>query len=1286
MSNAITSSPKGYPSSARSRGGSGGSSNLVTPRPINGSSARSGSFTAPGNPYPNGPGSFSSSLRSVMTTSAMSMSGVLGGAASEYGGDGNGLSPSSEQLMEDLNNKLQRAIKYKEGAENLLIVLDSKKKAKEAKEAEREYNNMKMEIDNLERKIAAVREKSELSNVTMLGLSDDEGGRLNGFELTGDISPAESPTVSLTDILRSLEETDCPPQHYIEKANELVALFKRHPNLKYELNWITFGMRIQRMLLSESKEVVAAGYRVTRYAITDLQSLKIIRGLHTDELVVLSLASKSNLEREQALKFVRAFLEIPGGVREIARSVVRAIVAIAEFNEDRLRGIAIETLAEVMTLDPEVVSSAGGVRVLTQVLADGPWEIADALSLAFLYLLDMPQSRKYVRAGHDLEIVFAAFTDTSSSPKAVSEDKLKSSARIISSMLKSWPGLLCLSMFNLRALRSLVDSLRVPSSIVRDVILELLFDVFRIKPPSWTPTYLAGRRLTTYGRVANLKSDTSGKPGKDDRSQGQLVDHYTSLVLATFVDAGLLEVLISLVKDNSDQAIVRKTTLLLGETLKLASQLLPSNYSARLQLLPDLFSTAAKLEVESRFTASSAVYQIDSLNRTLYRSLSPGQTHRGILEDEKRGARQVELKMKLNMTIDNQHFSNLLVDTGVVDKKGYVKWNWTVLNEVIQGPLLNAKRLDEAMKGTKFMKRLFSFYRPFKYRFCDIKNTKPNHRYVETGCALFKTLLQTNEGVKFLGENKILKQIAFCLEQLVRGAGSGTGTTEPLFSSARLHETLSWGYFSMLGVLSGDTKGLAMMEKWHMFSTFYHITDLQSRPDLSELFVRTMDFTLEGHPRIILSKVLTNGPKNVRLMATNHLRSLATPSSENITPRTSETAEWAIRLLITQLYDPDVEVCETAVRILEEACNSTQILEYVVKCRPALDHLGEIGAPLLLRFLSTSVGYHYLNELDYINREMDDWFHGRNDSYVLTVEASLARAFFTDDEPSRNRRDIVGSSHGISSSGMTSFPSTANLGNVPPHFYRELARTSEGCKLLKEKGHFEEFAMFIREHGREAEDPEIVTKVKGCLWAVGNIGSMPFGAPFLDEAEIVGEIVRIAEESEVLTLKGTAFFVLGLVAKTMQGLEILLENGWDGTTTTMGQPLGYCMPMGLKKLLSVEPWKHTRDETSDASRPALLSTIGTEDSVDTRILRTMSNLSNHIKEKAAAGELLKLKQSHPTRFSSPTLFKRAMMLLESFRYRFQVRRFILELFDRSVLEEIIVGAREPGEGEGEEMS
>lgn len=69
--------------------------------------------------------------------------------------------------------------------------------------------------------------------------------------------------------------------------------------------------------------------------------------------------------------------------------------------------------------------------------------------------------------------------------------------------------------------------------------------------------------------------------------------------------------------------------------------------------------------LDGRFQASAAVYQIDSLNRTLHRSLATNTPQRVAMEEEKRGQRQVELKLKLNMTIDDRHFSNLIVDTGV---------------------------------------------------------------------------------------------------------------------------------------------------------------------------------------------------------------------------------------------------------------------------------------------------------------------------------------------------------------------------------------------------------------------------------------------------------------------------------------------------------------------------------------------------------------------------------------------------------------------------------------------
>ena len=384
----------------------------------------------------NGPGGFSSSLRSVSTVVASSGGPSFAAAMAPA---------ASEALVEELQDQLNKALKYQEGAENYLQVFEKDpKRAKEAKkariEAEKEYNERTREITQLQSQIAAItkpRETPVLPRVIETFQDQPLPLILNGLSPIGgpaDMSAPESPTVSLTDVLRELEEKDNRNEYYVDRANQLVALFKRHPNLKHELNWDTFGHRLHSMLLHESKEVVAAGYRVTRYALTDAQSLKTIRSLHIDHLVVLSLVSRSSVEREQALKFVRAFLEIPGGVAEISRAVVRAIVACAEQTDDRLRGIAMETLAEILVFDPALVVSAGGIRVLTQVLGDGPWEIADALSLAFLYLLDMPETRKYVRAGHDLEVGLTIFV---SSPRAdLFVDRLLRFHRFVCSRIK----------------------------------------------------------------------------------------------------------------------------------------------------------------------------------------------------------------------------------------------------------------------------------------------------------------------------------------------------------------------------------------------------------------------------------------------------------------------------------------------------------------------------------------------------------------------------------------------------------------------------------------------------------------------------------------------------------------------------------------------------------------------------------------------------------------------------------------------------------------------------------
>jgi len=88
------------------------------------------------------------------------------------------------------------------------------------------------------------------------------------------------------------------------------------------------------------------------------------------------------------------------------------------------------------------------------------------------------------------------------------------------------------------------------------------------------------------------------------------------------------------------------------------------------------------------------------------------------------------------------------------------------------------------------------------------------------------------------------------------------------------------------------------------------------------------------------------------------------------------------------------------------------------------------------------------------------------------------------------------------------------------HFYGELTKTAEGCRILEEKGHFNEFAQFIVTCKDEDEDLEVIIKLKSCLWAVGNIGANDGGIPFLEKSGIVKEIVSIAETSSIVSLKG----------------------------------------------------------------------------------------------------------------------------------------------------------------------
>ena len=470
-------------------------------------------------------------------------------------------SRSSEQRQADFRDKINKELKIKVGSENLLEALLSKN----SKQAKDQRSKVEQELSSSNRKIAELKSRLDDEIEQSKRPATPNQGRLSALfrgsplrspsrvddesdtEQFEDDQETESPTYALADILQALEVENMQPDYYVGRANSLVELFKRYPTLKYDLAWSIFGLRMQTMLLSESREVVGAGYRVTRHAIADRKSLQIIRGLHTDSLVILSLIKESkagSIEREQALKFVRAFLDVKDGVYELSNAVVRTVVAIADQSEDRLRNIALLTLTEILVKYPSLVIAAGGLAPLTDALGEGSYPGSESIVSAFLHLVDSPQSRKLLTSGHELEAAFTLFTDTLSVHGH--DEKLKVNARSIATILNTWPGLFTLSRNDFVPLRSLLLSLAHPSPLARDLVLDLLFDILHIKPPSWTSSFLAGRRLTTYGRVTNLRTSPKEQRTKveneDDHSRVNLVDHYTALILAVLIQCGLLQV------------------------------------------------------------------------------------------------------------------------------------------------------------------------------------------------------------------------------------------------------------------------------------------------------------------------------------------------------------------------------------------------------------------------------------------------------------------------------------------------------------------------------------------------------------------------------------------------------------------------------------------------------------------------------------------------------------------------------------------------------------------------
>lgn len=984
-------------------------------------------------------------------------------------------------------------------------------------------------------------------------------------------SPSISPEVALRLTLRILEQLNTRSQDAGTAIERLDKLVTTVPQLKHELKvlapWKLVADCIRPFLLEKNAAKVRLGVKLVGVFAIDGSTISILQKALLLDYFLVQILAKDDSERKNhqlrvaVVELLRRIAGVSGGIQSLSRGVRCALVAVAEQSSgDAIRNICVETLAEMTVLDPHSVLDVGGLGVLmsaitepgddhpqrngskddsktlatsspnrkrtsidakssteTSVVIDSGSPFAVALMTILVSVADRSDIRsKFFRKGKDLSSILTPFTDVdlyNYSSKS-SKNFMTQSSIAMQVCLRSWVGAICFD------LNLFVQCMTLPSSEIQETLLNVLDGILWL--PSSSPLDHAS---------ANKTSSNNSE---------RLLNQFTAILLHRLQLLGLQEKLVRLQGDGLTEQICRKAQQIGAKIFALSAKLIPSHAVVKqsMALPKELEETLAKAPPYSLPTASIALFGTEAE----LPSIATWRT-----------APSLQTFIRFGVNIDDFTFKNLILSTHVLDTKMFRHWNWDALMELVQGPLRSPKRLDEVTRGSKFLKRLFAFYRPFKYRFSNVSISKEHTRYVEVGKELMKSLLETQEGIRYLAQNKLFRQIAECLAQL--DPLSGIVSNEPLLSVRRFKSTLCCAYSELIGVLSRYAVGQQILAQIRIFNMFYRVCDI-NREDVIRSILCALDYRLEGHPRLILAKALTSPSLSVRLYATEFV---------GYRMATEEAHLWAIDLMVEQLYDVDPTVCRAAAYGLHNMCAiSSQALDYTISLKPFLGHLEDAAEPLRILFMSRPTGFDILLA-EFEHRDFSHWAPGFNEAYVDKIETYLETVNTINIAPRlelQNDKDQRFFQFPSYSRPSKRLQQQGGKVSAPAHFYGELALTDQGCRFLQSKGALDEIKAIVAraaEHLHLNWSSENLRKIKGALWALGHVASRENGGDLFEVSD-VKHICDICRDAAVLSLRGTAYYVLGLFALSSSGAELLHQCKWDVVYNPYGQSVGVVLP------------------------------------------------------------------------------------------------------------------------------
>lgn len=1141
-------------------------------------------------------------------------------------------------------------------------------------------------------------------NLTDNTMENDHGGIENENQIFKSTT-TEAATWLVSDYMQSFQEKNVNPDFIAQKANGLVVLLKEHSEIRKDLVLTSFMSSIQNLLLNENKLVAASAYRVCRYLINGSSFIDELLELRLDAFIIISLAKDNSfqIEREQALKLIRRFIEYNTG---ITQGVMQAIISCVEKPEDSLRHMALETLLELCFVAPEMVKECRGMRVIEGFLQDyNSFSLACVILDTVLQLMATHKTRQHFLKDFNVSVLTTVFSDTNTK-STVNVEKMQNASTLISITLNSYNGFMLFSNDNFKPLKQLVSFFQIP--ICAQYLIDIFLDVLKIKP---LPYKSKSRHSHSFKPIPSQYY-----------KECMSVNQRLALIVLILDNSEFVSHLLELLnEEDRDDSLVAKGRYLLTEYFNL-----------RMNLVDNKYTSVSRPISKENFTYVDETFQFRKIAYRMNRNRNTiGMSDIDYVQNIKSFSKTVKENTLLR-EVDDFRFRRMVYDSKVLQTKDFTRWNWNIINELLEGPLLNKKQLEELVKSTKFIRRLLVFYRPLRLRFSNVnRGAKLSQKYVQVGCQFFKTLTATPEGIKILmDDTKIIPQLASLMFRAMEGNISGN-----IFDKNRLKEKMIFGYFKFIGILTQSTNGIHVLTRWNFFTVIYKMFQFESKLGLEFLLltIPELDLKYSSHCRAIMGKALVVANEKVRIKATKHigdkLKELLSIKECDLKLKANKTRlqEYKMEMLTRQLYDLSPSVVAVADQALYEcivAGNGSE--ELGTSFRMFLNQMVFIRSPILFELLSRPYGFQLLNEINFVKEERDSWLSKKNVEYVHIVEEFLKK------------------NQSINAKSLT----FQQKGRLPLHFYESLTRTEDGILLLSQTGDLVSFMNVIKRYVNgdsmaTMEDAKEILDLKAALWCVGFIGSTELGIGLLDNYSLVEDIIEVAYNASVTTVRFTAFYVLGLISMTREGCEILDEMGWNCCVSVQDEPIGIALPNRLDRFLSYNEnkWstfgeytdemiifdrrngdlaeksspiefdldkllsekntaenplnekitggKYDEDITSQSitvadENASLFANEGLpspyigqyridEDSIERKVLHIVSQLGNHILSNHAVKEITEINNKYgPRLFENERMFFKVFNMMSKYRFKPHVRKFLCGLFiNNRALENVI---------------